>query len=91
MYVQTQKDGAHLLSIDDLEPLLHLATLCAPALLVSDQGDVRVFGDTVIACAAVNTLSIVVIAHVIIATTEAFIIKRPASSVSLATPALFLL
>lgn len=83
---------AHLLSIDDLEPLLHLATFCAPALLVSDQGDVRVFGDAVIACAAVNTLSIIVITLVIIATAEAaklFLFKSPASLMLLVTPALF--
>lgn len=72
---------AHLLSIDDLEPLLHLATLCAPALLVSDQGYVGVFRDAVITCAAVNALSIVIVTQVIIATTETtkiFIFKCPA-------------
>lgn len=62
--------AAHLLSIDDLEPLLHLATLCAPALLVSDQRNVGMVGDAVVARAAVNTLSIVIITQVIIATTE---------------------
>lgn len=62
---------AHLLSINDLEPLLHLATLCAPALLVSDQGYVRVLGDAVITRATVNTLPIVVIANIIVATTQA--------------------
>ena len=67
VYVQTkQTTTAHLLSIDDLEPLLHLATLCAPALLVGDQGDVRMFGDAVITCAAVDTLSVIVITQVII-------------------------
>lgn len=62
--------AAHLLSIDDLEPLLHLATLCAPALLVSDQRDVGVFRDAVITCAAVNALSIIVITQVVIATVQ---------------------
>lgn len=63
--------ATHLLGVDDLEPLLHLATLCAPALLVSDQGDVGVFRDAVITCAAVHTLPIIIVTHVIIATTEA--------------------
>lgn len=62
--------AAHLLSIDNLEPLLHLATFCAPALFLSNQGDVGVFRDAVITCAAVNTLSIFVITQIIIATTE---------------------
>lgn len=66
---------AHLLSIDDLESLLHLATLCAPALFIRDQGYVGVFGDAVITCATVHTLAIVVITQVIIATTEASKIK----------------
>lgn len=66
-----RKMAAHLLSVDNLEPLLHLAALCAPALLVCDQRDVGVFGDTVITCAAVNALSIVIITQVIIATAEA--------------------
>lgn len=60
---------AYLLSIDDLKPLLHLATLCAPALLVSDQGHVGMFWDAVVTRAAVNTPSIVIIAQIIIATT----------------------
>lgn len=74
---------AHLLSIDDLESLLHLATLCAPALFIRDQGYVGVFGDTVITCATVHTLAIIVITQVIIATTEASkikIFKCPVSS-----------
>lgn len=49
-----------LLSVDDLEPLLHLAALGAPALLVGDQRDVRVFGDAVVACAAVNAALVVI-------------------------------
>lgn len=60
---------AYLLCTDDLKPLLHLATLCAPALLVSDQGHVGMFWEAVVTCAAVNTLSIVVIAQIIIAMT----------------------
>lgn len=64
------KMEAHLLSIHNLESLLHFATLCAPALLISDQRDVGMFGDTVITCAAVNTLSIIIITQIIIATTE---------------------
>lgn len=85
---------AHLLSIDNLEPLLHLAALCAPALLVGDQGYVGVFGEAVITCAAVNTLSIVIITQVIIATTEAtktFIYKCPTSLILLFRPANFIL
>lgn len=62
--------AAHLLSIDNLKPLLHLATFCAPALFLGDQGDVGMLWDAVVTCAAVNTLSIVVITHVIIAATE---------------------
>ena len=62
--------AAHLLSIDNLEPLLHLATLCAPALLISDQGDVGMFWDTVVTCATVNAPLIIIITQVIIATTE---------------------
>lgn len=72
MDVQTQQQAAYFLSIDDLESLLHLATLNAPALPVGDQRDVWVLGHAVITCAAVNTLSIVIIAQVVIATTEAF-------------------
>ncbi len=88
-----KKTAAHLLSVDDLEPLLHLATLCTPALLVSDQGDVWVVGDAVIACTAVNTLSIVIITQVIIATTEAatlFIFKHSGVLMLLAMPVVFL-
>lgn len=62
---------AHLLSIDNLEPLLHLATLCAPALLVGDQGDVGVIGGAVVACAAFDALPVVIVAQVIIAATGA--------------------
>lgn len=64
------KSGLYLLSIDDLKPLLHLATLCAPTLLVGDQGHVGMFWDAVITRAAVNASSIVVIAQIIIATTR---------------------
>lgn len=61
--------AAYLLSTDDVKPLLHLATLCAPALLVSDQGHVGMFWDAVVTRAAVNTPSIIIIAQIIIATT----------------------
>lgn len=69
--VVRSKSFAHLLSIDDLKPLLHLATLCAPALLIGDQGHVGMLWDAVVTCAAVNTPSIVLIAQIIIAATRA--------------------
>lgn len=59
-----------LLSVDDLEPLLHLAALCAPTLLVGHQRDVRVFGDAVVARAAVDAPPILIIAQVIVAATK---------------------
>lgn len=59
--------AAHLLGIDNLEPLLHLAALVAPALLVCDQGDVWVLGDAVVTGAAVHAAPILVIAQVIVA------------------------
>lgn len=63
--------AAHLLSIHNLESLLHLATFCAPTLFLGDQGDVGMIWDAVVTCAAVNTLPIVVVTQVIIAATEA--------------------
>lgn len=56
----------HLLSVDDLEPLLHFAALRAPALIVGDQRDVRMLGDAVVAGAAVDA-PLIIIAQVFIA------------------------
>lgn len=64
LHVNVSED---LLSVDDLEPLLHLAALCAPALLVSDQGDVRVLRDAVVTRAAVDAPPIIVVTQVIVA------------------------
>lgn len=76
----------YLLSIDDLEPLLHLATLCAQALLVGDQGDVGVVWDAVVACAAVNTVLIVIITQVIIAAAEGLNYLFKVSSIKIYFP-----
>lgn len=70
-----RKMSRNLLSVDDLKPLLHFAALCAPALVVSDQGDIRVFGDAVVTSAAVNTPSIIVVI------TQVFIAKWKAATV----------
>lgn len=58
----------HLLGVDDLKPLLHLATLVAPALLVGHQRDVGVLGDTLLAVTAVHTVTVLLIAQVVVAT-----------------------
>ncbi len=55
----------NLLRIDDLEPLLHLAALVPPALLISDQRDVRML-NTFITVTAVHTLSVLIITKIII-------------------------
>lgn len=60
--------ATHLLSVDNLEPLLHLAALVGPALLVGDQRDVGVLRDTVITGAAVDAPTVVVITQIVIAT-----------------------
>lgn len=55
----------NLLRIDDLEPLLHLAALVPPALLISDQRDVRMV-NTVITVTAVHTLTVLIVTKIII-------------------------
>lgn len=55
----------NLLRIDDLEPLLHLAALVPPALLIGDQRDVRML-DTVITVTAVHTLTVLIVTKIII-------------------------
>lgn len=56
-----------LLGIDDLKPLLHLATLVAPALLVRHQRDVGMLWDALLAVAAVHTATVLLITEVVIA------------------------
>lgn len=58
--------ASHLLGVDNLKPLLHLATLIAPALLVSHQWDVGMFWDALLAVAAVHTAAILLITQVVI-------------------------
>lgn len=67
VHFEPRNASGDLLRVDDLEPLLHLAALCAPALLVGDQGDVRVLGDAVVTRAAVDAPPIVVVAQVVVA------------------------
>lgn len=58
---------SHLLGIDDLKPLLHLATLVAPALLVSHQRDVGMLWDTLLTVTAVHTATVLLVTQVVIA------------------------
>lgn len=58
---------SHLLGIDNLKPLLHLATLIAPALLISHQRDVGMFWDAFLTVTAVHTAAILLITQVVIA------------------------
>lgn len=60
--------AAHLLSIDNLEPLLHLAAFGAPALLVRHQGNVGMLWGAVVAGAAVKATPVILITLVVIAT-----------------------
>lgn len=60
-------EGGHLLGVDDLKPLLHLAALVAPALLVGHQRDVRVLWDALLAVTAVHTAAVLLIAQVVVA------------------------
>lgn len=55
------------MSIHDLKPLLHLATLVAPALLVGHQRDVGVLGDALLAVTAVHAAAVLLVAEVVIA------------------------
>lgn len=59
---------SHLLGIDDFKPLLHLAALVAPALLVGHQRDVGMLGDALLTVAAVHTVTVVLITQVVVAT-----------------------
>lgn len=58
----------HLLGVNDLKPLLHLATLVAPALLVCHQRDVGMLWDTFLAVTAVHAATVLLITQVVIAT-----------------------
>lgn len=55
----------NLLRIDDLEPLLHLAALDPPALLICDQRDVRML-DALITVTAVHALTVLIVTKIII-------------------------
>lgn len=57
----------YLLGVDDLEPLLHLAALVAPALLIGHQRDVGVLGDALLAVAAVHAAPVLLVAQVVVA------------------------
>lgn len=57
----------HLLGVDDLKSLLHLATLVTPTLLVSHQWDVGVFWDALLAVTAVHAAAVLLITQVVIA------------------------
>lgn len=63
-------DVSHLLGVDDLKPLLHLATLVAPALLVGHQRDVGMLRNTLLAVTAVHTVAVLLITQVVIATRQ---------------------
>lgn len=56
----------HLLGVDDLKPLLHLATLVAPALLVSHQRDVWMLRDALLTVTAVHTAAVLLITQVVV-------------------------
>lgn len=53
--------ASYLLGVDDLEPLLHLAALVAPALLVGHQRDVGVLGDALLAVATVQAAPVLLV------------------------------
>lgn len=57
---------SHLLGVDDLKPLLHLATLVAPALLVGHQGDVGMLRDALLAVTAVHAAAVLVVTQVVV-------------------------
>ncbi len=59
--------GCHLLGVDDLKPLLHLAALVAPALLVGHQRDVGMLGDALFAVAAIHAAAVLLVTQVVIA------------------------
>lgn len=61
---------SHLLGIDYLKPLFHLATLVAPALLVGHQRDVGMLWDTLLAVTAVHAATVLLITQVVIATQQ---------------------
>lgn len=57
----------YLLGIDDLKPLLHLATFVAPALLVGHQRDVGMLRDALFAVAAVHAATVLLVAQIVVA------------------------
>lgn len=59
--------SAYLLSVDDLEPLLHPTTFVTPAFFVRDQWDVGMLRNAVVTVAAVYTAAVIIIAQVVIA------------------------
>lgn len=70
---------SNLLGVDDLEPLLHLAALVAPALLVGHQRDVGMLGDALLAVAAVHAAPVVLVAQVVVAAAQTQREKEPDS------------
>lgn len=61
---------SHLLGIDDLKPLLHLAAFVAPALLIGHQRYVGMLRDTLLAVTAVHAVAVLLITQIVIATQQ---------------------
>ena len=57
----------HLLGVDYLKALLHLATFGAPAFVVGHQGDVGVLGDTLVTSTTVNAATVLLVTQVVVA------------------------
>lgn len=70
---------SNLLGVDDLEPLLHLAALVAPALLVGHQRDVGMLGHALLAVAAVHAAPVLLVAQVVVAAAQTQREKEPDS------------
>lgn len=75
---------SHLLSIDNLKSLFHLATFVAPALLICYQRDVGMLWDALLTVTAVNTVAVLLITKVVIATQQ----KDRSIDVALSTQAM---